>query len=221
MTQKTNPPVYRNSAAHGDLYCCFPRYTYPASGIQREAPEIFGNLEGKVIADIGCGFGSAVIALFKERVGRRATFVHIDSDPRVFDAARAREVLEEHAKELYDRSGDQTIVADVISVPLPSSSVDIIHYHYMFSDNPELSQPQALAEMDRLLRPGGYLIGGGSGPLSFWDFFVLCSYTEERANQRKKELEKSGYGALLRYRPIIFHGEKELPLGPRIFKKLR
>ena len=218
MTQKTNPPVYRNSAAHGELYCCFPRYVYPGRGIQREAPEILGNLEGKVIADIGCGFGSSVIALFKERVGSKATFVHIDSDPRVFDAERAKEVLGEDVTQLYDRYQDQRIVADVVSVPLPDASFDIIHYHYMFSDNPQLSRPEALAEMDRLLRPGGYLIEGGSGPLSQWDFLVLGSHTEELANQRKKELEKSYYGALLRYEPIVFRG-KDHSITDRIFRK--
>src|SRR3989344_1018367 len=161
-------PVYKNSAAHSNLYACFPEYTYPASYLERHAPQVLEDLEGKVIADVGCGFGSAVIALMKEKIGVKAKFVHIDSDPRVFDITKACKILGEMISKLYDRSKDRQIVADIVNLPLEDSTVDILNNHYLFADNREYeggpSKKRAVEEINRVLRPGGYILQGGSGP---------------------------------------------------------
>ncbi|GIW74633.1 MAG: hypothetical protein KatS3mg103_1155 [Phycisphaerales bacterium] len=95
---------------------------------------------GLVVADIGCGTGvfAGMLASVAQRV------IAIDREPAMLEAARLRLG---HAEHVELRQGE------VERLPLPSASIDVavlgLVMHHL--DDPG----QALAEVSRVLRPGG------------------------------------------------------------------
>jgi SAM-dependent methyltransferase len=117
----------------------------PPAG-HRAAPEILGDLAGRVAVELGCG-SSRNLAVLAARHGAIAT--GIDHDPA--KVARARE--------LYGHvSGLQVIQADAASylLALPAASVDVcLSIFGAFSFSPPGPLLEAVA---RALRPGGLLV---------------------------------------------------------------
>ena len=112
---------------------------------------------------------------------------------------------------LYDRSKDRQIVADIVNLPLEDSTVDILNNHYLFADNREYeggpSKKRAVEEINRVLRPGGYILQGGSGPFESWSLLP-----SERKYDKALEIISQ------EFIPII---KKNIPLVHVFQKKVR
>jgi ubiquinone/menaquinone biosynthesis C-methylase UbiE len=114
--------------------------------------------EGASLLEVGCGNGDLAARLVDGL--RPARYVGTDLDPRQLDAARR------HLGERYPDGLPPALElreADMLHLPFPDRSFDgviaVVSIHHA-SPNHRLptNVPPALAEIDRVLRPGGPLI---------------------------------------------------------------
>jgi ubiquinone/menaquinone biosynthesis C-methylase UbiE len=105
--------------------------------------DLAGPLEGRRVLEVGCGDGA--YALAAARAGAHVT--GLDRSAAVLDAARARAKAEGLAIDLQ--------VGDAGALPFPADRFDVVLAVTVlcFVENPA----QAVAEMARVLRPGGVL----------------------------------------------------------------
>lgn len=116
--------------------------------------DLAGPLEGRDVLDVGCGDGA--YALAAARAG--AYVVGLDRSADAVGAARARAKAEELAVDL--RIGEAT------ALPFQAGRFDVVLAVTVlcFVEQPA----QAVAEMARVLRPGGVLVLGELGRWSAW-----------------------------------------------------
>jgi SAM-dependent methyltransferase len=116
--------------------------------------ELAGPLEGLDALDVGCGDGA--YALAAARAGARVAA--LDPSAAAVDAARGRANAEGLAIDLK--------VGDARALPFPAQRFDVVFAVTVlcFVDEPA----QAVAEMARVLRPGGVLVLGELGRWSAW-----------------------------------------------------
>jgi SAM-dependent methyltransferase len=116
--------------------------------------DLVGPLEGRDVLDIGCGDG--VYALAAARAG--AHVIGLDRSAAAVDAARAHAESEGLAVDLQ--------VGDAGALPFPADRFDVVLAVTVlcFAEDPA----RAIAEMARVLRPGGVLVLGELGKWSAW-----------------------------------------------------
>lgn len=156
MTEKTTP----TSAALAELSSAYRRWRSSRLGRITDALEqelileLVGPVTGLRVLDVGCGDGQLALAL--ARAGARVSAV--DTDPRMLTAARRCFEASAVEAELSE--------ADAQALPFESKSFDVVTAVTVlcFVDEPE----RAVAEMARVLRPGGRLVIGELGRYSFW-----------------------------------------------------
>jgi ubiquinone/menaquinone biosynthesis C-methylase UbiE len=113
-----------------------------------------GPLEGRDVLDVGCGDGA--YALAAARAGAHVT--GLDRSAAPVGAARARAEAEGLAIDLG--------VADAGALPFPGDEFDVVLAVTVLCFVDE--QARAIAEMARVLRPGGMLVIGELGRWSAW-----------------------------------------------------
>jgi len=116
--------------------------------------DLLGDVKGLDVLDVGCGDG----ALMAELSRRGATVSGVDPDARAVTAARRRADTEGHS---------YTVLAGrAEALPFADASFDCVVAIAVlcFVERPEI----ALAEMNRVLRPGGRLVLGELGKWSIW-----------------------------------------------------
>jgi ubiquinone/menaquinone biosynthesis C-methylase UbiE len=113
---------------------------------KRESHDMLGANPGRRILEVGCGLGDDAAALAK-RVAPGGPVVAIDGSQAMVDAARER-----HG----DLAGLSFDVADAARLPCSDPSFDACRIDRVLQhiDDP----PRAIAEMVRVLRPGGVLV---------------------------------------------------------------
>lgn len=112
---------------------------------------------GAACLEIGCGNGELAARLVDDL--RPARYVGTDLDPRQLEAARR------HLAERYPNGIPPTLElrdADMLHLPFPDASFDAVFavvsiHHASPSHRDPADVPHALAEIDRVLRPGGSL----------------------------------------------------------------
>lgn len=116
--------------------------------------ELAGPLGGRDVLDVGCGDGA--YALAAARAGGHVT--GLDRSAAAVDAARRK--VEAQGLVVDLRIGDAT------ALPFPADRFDVVLAVTVlcFVEQP----PQAVAEMARVLRPGGVLVLGELGRWSTW-----------------------------------------------------
>jgi SAM-dependent methyltransferase len=116
--------------------------------------DLAGALEGRDVLDVGCGDGA--YALAAARAGARVS--GLDRSAAAVDAARARAEAEGLVVDLQ--------VGDAGALPFPAARFDVVLAVTVlcFVEKPA----QAVAEMARVLRPGGVLVLGELGRWSAW-----------------------------------------------------
>lgn len=148
----TEPYVYDYPGAHDAItYELENRIADPDELIEafmnRLAP-----MDGRVVADIGAGGGFHAV-----RYAARAFHVHaIEPAPRMLTQLHRRIAGEPDAA-LVGRVS--VLAAGAESIPLPDSSVDVIHSRFAYFFGPESEHVRScdpgIAEALRILRPGG------------------------------------------------------------------
>jgi SAM-dependent methyltransferase len=98
--------------------------------------------------DLGCG-PAGVLALLAERVGRTGRVVGVDNDPN--HVALAREFASERGLTQVE-----IVQADASRTGLPPDSFDLVHARTLLINLPD--PVAAVAEMARLVRPGGHVL---------------------------------------------------------------
>ena len=110
------------------------------------------------VLEIGCGTGN--VLLRAARLHPQATMTGLDPDPAALAVARRKA-----ARRGLDIRFDRGFAGDL---PYPDASVDRVLSAFMFHHLPDAEQPRALAEVRRVLRPGGSLhlldFGGDGRP---------------------------------------------------------
>lgn len=120
-----------------------------AAGVETGAVlRALGNIEGAVAIDVGCGTGrlTGILAAAGARI------IGVDSEPAMLDIARHRV--------------DLLVSADALVLPIRDNSVDIALAVTVleFIADP----PAAMAELARIVRPGGCILIGALNPRSAW-----------------------------------------------------
>ena len=123
------------------------RQTTELQPLAAELLDRVGAAEGQSAIDVGCG-PRGILELLAERVGPRGRVVGLEVDPVHF--AMARELVAEQGL-----TNVEVIHADARHTGLPPASFDVAHARTVLVNVPD---PEAvLAEMTRLVRPGGWV----------------------------------------------------------------
>jgi SAM-dependent methyltransferase len=111
---------------------------------KRESYDLVGARDGARLLDLGCGAGDDARAMAR-LVGPTGLVVGLDSSARMIEAARERVAGESLPVEF--------VVGDLYHLDYPDASFDGVRADRVFQHLPD--RPQALAELVRVLRPGG------------------------------------------------------------------
>ncbi|HEX8033224.1 MAG TPA: class I SAM-dependent methyltransferase [Ktedonobacterales bacterium] len=103
--------------------------------------------------DAGCGTGAFLLPLARRLTPRGATVIGLDLSEGTLGQARARVQAESLPVDC--------VIGDVEALPFADSSFDLVLANYMLYHVPDLDQ--AIAELRRVLRPGGTLLAATNG----------------------------------------------------------
>ncbi len=104
---------------------------------------------GEHILDVGCGTGDLAL-LAQKRVGSSGQAAGIDASPEMIDVAR-RKAARAH-------SGADFRLSAIEQMPFPDGAFDVVFSSLMMHHLPDDLQPRALAEVRRVIKPGGRLV---------------------------------------------------------------
>jgi ubiquinone/menaquinone biosynthesis C-methylase UbiE len=108
-------------------------------------------LNGRAV-EVGCGTGSLTLALAAERADAHVTGV--DGDPQILALARRKPGA-------FRVAWTEALAQDL---PLDAGSIDVAYVSLVLHHLGEHGQPAALAEIHRVLKPGGALHVADWGP---------------------------------------------------------
>jgi len=120
-----------------------------ARRLRRKSIEAAQIKPGERILDVGCGTGDLTL-LAKQRTGSTGQVYGIDGAPEMIDVARG--------KAARARSEVDFRVAVIEQLPFPDGSFDVVLSSLMMHHLPDDLKPQALAEVRRVVKPGGRLL---------------------------------------------------------------
>ncbi|HYP42108.1 MAG TPA: methyltransferase domain-containing protein [Chloroflexia bacterium] len=104
---------------------------------------------GERVLDVGCGTGDVTLAAAR-RVGHGGTVYGIDASPEMIDVARS--------KARRRRLPAQFLVEPVEALSFDDGSFDVVLSSLMMHHLPRELRRRALAEIRRVLRPGGRVV---------------------------------------------------------------
>lgn len=116
-----------------------------ANGYKTLSYELLQLKPGMQVLDVGCGVGVDLPAL-ADRVGTGGLVVGLDHDPKLLQTAK---------EAINGRSNVRIVAAEAQELPFPNRSFDGVRSDRVLQHIPEPAQ--VLAEMVRVLRPGGRL----------------------------------------------------------------
>jgi ubiquinone/menaquinone biosynthesis C-methylase UbiE len=105
-------------------------------------------IEGATAIDLGCG-AMGVLGTLSRHVGRRGRVVGIDNDPLQLEAARA------YVQDAQ-LANVEIVEGDAFATGFASGGFDLVHQRFVIA--PAGRDAEMLAEMRRLVRPGGVVV---------------------------------------------------------------
>jgi ubiquinone/menaquinone biosynthesis C-methylase UbiE len=118
-------------------------------GLLRTAADLAQLRRGEAVLDVGCGTGTLAIEV-QRRVGTAGRVCGIDPGPR--QIARAR------AKAARRRAPIEFQVGVIERLPFPDQTFDVVLSTLMMHHLPDDLKRQGLAEIARVLKPGGRVV---------------------------------------------------------------
>lgn len=146
-----------------------------------------GASPGDDAVDIGCGPGKLVRAL-GARVGARGSVAGIDPSASAVAYNQRRD----------DRPNHRYIQAPAQDLPLPDASVDVVTCTFVMHHIPEEYRAAAIAEMWRVLRPGGRLLLADAHPTRWMRFLFSRTARQNGNNDHFDAVDIRRYTPLLR-----------------------
>ncbi|WP_280422361.1 class I SAM-dependent methyltransferase [Nocardia carnea] len=137
---------------------------------------------GDDAVDIGCGPGKLVRAL-GEQVGPLGSVVGIDPSAAAIDYNNRRDTRPNH----------RYVQAPAQALPLPDASVDVVTCTFVMHHIPEEHREAAIAEMWRVLRPGGRLLLADAHPTRWMRFLFGRSGHRRGRSDPFEELDLRRY----------------------------
>ena len=104
---------------------------------------------GDAVLDVGCGTGTLLV-MAAERVGPGGRLAGVEPSPEMLARARDRAESRQQAVDLR--------VAPANALPFEDGSFDVVFCTLVLHHVPEEARAESLAEMRRVLRPGGRLV---------------------------------------------------------------
>jgi ubiquinone/menaquinone biosynthesis C-methylase UbiE len=145
---------------------------------------------GQRVLDLGCGTGATTLAAKRACPG--IEIVGLDPDPKALARAHRKAGRAGLAIELREGFGD--------ALPFPEGSFDRVLSSFMFHHLEREQKPAVLAEIRRVLRPGGrlHLLDFGGSGHGFGAFLARLVHREEslRANEADElvaRMRESGF----------------------------
>src|SRR3990170_3946009 len=123
-----------------------------APAIRRMTVAMAAAAPGESVLDVGCGTGSLAIAL-KAEVGASREVTGIDASPEMIEQARRKA-----ARAGLDAGFE---VAPIEALPFPDARFDLVVSSFMLHHLPEDVKRKGLAEVRRVLKPGGRFLAVG------------------------------------------------------------
>lgn len=118
-------------------------------GLRLRATNLAGIQPGEAVLDVGCGTGTLAIEV-QRRVGSMGRVVGIDPGARQIDYARSKAVRRNMPVNFQ--------VATIEQLPFPDDTFDVVLSTIMMHHLPNSLKRQGLAEIARVLKPGGRLV---------------------------------------------------------------
>ena len=136
-----------------------------AAAVRLEGVDVEGvDVEGKEVLDVGCG--TAILSLLALKKGAAK---EVCGDISVYRLQLGRAKA---ARQGYGADRIEFRQLDVESLPFEDSSFDFVMTGMTLGMLPE--PEKAVAEMVRVLRPGGFLSVGAHGPEHYWEACDAC-----------------------------------------------
>ena len=117
-----------------------------APAVRKMTVEMAAAAPGESVLDVGCGTGSLAIAL-KAKVGASGEVRAIDASPEMIELARRKAVRGRV------EAGFQTALME--ELPFSEARFDLVVSSFMLHHLPEDVKRKGLAEVRRVLKPGG------------------------------------------------------------------
>jgi ubiquinone/menaquinone biosynthesis C-methylase UbiE len=117
--------------------------------LRKETLEVAALQPGESVLDVGCGTGSLTL-MAAEQVGPDARVAGIDASPEMIEQARK--------KALKKKRDVDFRVAPIEQLPFADADFDVVLSSLMLHHLPDDLKDQGLAEVRRVLKPGGRLI---------------------------------------------------------------
>jgi len=128
-----------------------------APAIRRMTVEMAAAAPGETVLDVGCGTGSLAIAL-KAEVGASGAVTGIDASPEMIEQARRK------ATRAGVDAGFE--VAPIEGLLFPDARFDLVVSSFMLHHLPDGVKRKGLAEVRRVLKPGGRFLAVDFGGTS-------------------------------------------------------
>ncbi|MDP2674709.1 MAG: methyltransferase domain-containing protein [Dehalococcoidia bacterium] len=125
--------------------------------IRRMTVEMAAVAPGEAVLDVGCGTGSLAIAL-KANVGESGDVRGIDASPEMIEQAR-RKAAGAGVDAVFE-------VALIEKLPFPEARFDLVVSSFMLHHLPNDVKRNGLAEIRRVLKPGGRFLAVDFGGTS-------------------------------------------------------
>ncbi|MFL5927209.1 MAG: class I SAM-dependent methyltransferase [Gaiellaceae bacterium] len=185
MTRLDDPTlVAREYADESRLRQRAAAFTGHATGADARVPLVaaVAEVRPRRVLEVGCGWGDLAVWIARET---RAEVVAVDLSPRMVELARAQ--------------GVDASIADVQDLPFADASFDVAVAAWMLYHVPGLDR--GLAELARILRPGGRLVAATNSRFHLMELRELVGSgpsTLSFARENGEELLRPHFGRITR-----------------------